>query len=54
MGYVATGMSNVFSYLPASCLIALAGGDWHANCSFSIFPKKWAEKRYFLMFNERE
>ena len=26
-------------YLPASCLIALAGGDWHADCSFSIFPK---------------
>ena len=26
-------------YSPASCLIALAGGDWHADCSFSIFPK---------------
>ena len=30
-------------YLLASCLIALAGGDWHADCSFSIFPKKWDE-----------
>ena len=26
-------------YLPASCLIALARGDWHADCSFSIFQK---------------